>query len=143
MLSGELVYKQVKYHFSYEDSELRMDAIEPGGFSIMSIFASDRGMYLEEKYLIGECFSTGKKVVFIPQYNTFGASNSTMIITIQHMFIFSGEIKAISALHIEAIELDYIYGVNRCISYNFSENNRLESIQIHTQDEVTTKCGEI
>lgn len=143
MLSGELIYKQVKYHFTYENNELRMDAIEPGGFSFFSHFSDDSGLRLEEEYLIGECFSTGKEVVFIPKYDTFSASNNTMIVTIRHMIVFSGEIKDISTLNIQANELDYIYNVNRSISYNFGEGKRLENIRIHSQDETTTQCGDI
>lgn len=143
MLSGELIYKQIKYHFTYENNELRMDAIEPGGFSFFSHFSDDLGLHLEEEFLIGECFSSGKEVVFIPKYDTFSASNNTMIVTIRHLIIFSGEIKDISALNIQANELDYIYNVNRSISYNFGEGKRLENIRIHSQDETTTQCGDI
>ncbi|MPM60671.1 hypothetical protein SDC9_107523 [bioreactor metagenome] len=143
MLSGELVYKQIKYHFTYENNELRMDAIESGGFSFFSHFANDHGLHLEEEYLLGECFSTGNKVVFVPKYDSFSASNDTMIVAIKHVIQFNRDIETIYAICIEAIELDYIYNVNRSISYSFSDGMSVENIGIHSQDETTINCGEI
>lgn len=143
MITGEVVYKSIRYHFTYENHELRMDAIEEGGFSFFSCSFDNGSLHLEEDYITGECFPSGNPVIFIPKYDSFSASNNTMIVKIQFLVSFTSEIRTITSVCIEAAELDYIYNVNRSISFDFKDSTKIENIRIRSSAETTTECGEI
>lgn len=123
--TGTLIYKEIEFSFTFDKEQLRlippknkrqevhlwfMKSLSKG------VYTFGNPVYIEDDYLIGICNETGKKIVFLPKYESVGKYNSVLLVNIEAYIIQKYERDYIDRLGFMSPEIDCVFPTNQALA---------------------------
>lgn len=129
--TGKLSYKDTPFFFVFDGEILKLipenvitnDSIKYEEF-IPGVYTYRNSIALEKNTLLGRCYETGKKMIFIfKNGSTLLANKDTFVIRPVAYIIITRERDVISRISYKCQELDLIYPVSQAYSVDFTDND--------------------
>lgn len=145
--TGTLIYKEIEFSFTFDKEQLRlippknkrqevhlwfMKSLSKG------VYTFGNPVYIEDDYLIGICNETGKKIVFLPKYESVGKYNSVLLVNIEAYIIQKYERDYIDRLGFMSPEIDCVFPTNQALQNPEWTETGIVSIKTKDFDNTTS-----
>lgn len=142
--TGKLTYKDIKFDFVFDKSELRLippiekcqevskwflKELQPG------VYTSGDTVYIEDTFLRAKINETGQTIILFAFHNRINSYNHILMVQVDSYIICQTDIEYIDRIGFRSTEIDYIYATSQALCWPSWNTNGEVSVK-------TTKFNE-
>lgn len=144
LYTGKLTYKDIKFDFVFDKSELRLippiekcqevskwflKELQPG------VYTSGDTVYIEDTFLRAKINETGQTIILFAFHNRINSYNHILMVQVDSYIICQTDIEYIDRIGFRSTEIDYIYATSQALCWPSWNTNGEVSVK-------TTKFNE-